>query len=150
MSAGPVENRNGLLVGAERCGEAVEEDLHRGRADRGTNQGKGGLAVGPGRAEQLREGEAPVLPSGSSLTPRSTAVAKPSLLCSAHLVLEVKDGAPVRVRPRSLAQCVAKPPFSNAFRALAEALGCTGHAFWCDQPLTQQEARQALRRGSAA
>ena len=61
-------------------------------------------------------------------------MAQPSLLSDPHLVLEPKDDALVRMGPGGLVQRVAEPLFSNLARAFADAFGCIGRAFWCENP----------------
>ena len=111
VPAGPALNHDGLLVRGERFGEAIQEELHRRRADLGQDQGEGGLAVGTGGAEQVREGEAPVLPPRRTLAPQPSAMTQASLLADAHLVLEPEGDALARMGCRSLVQRPAEPPF---------------------------------------
>ncbi len=130
VPAGAVQNHDGVLVWAEPFGEAVEKDLHRSRADLGKNESEGGLAIGPGRAEQIRKGEAPVLASRRTLAPQPPAMAQPTFLADPHLVLEIKDDTLVRMGRGGRVQRVAEPLFWNPAWRSGDIFGCCGRAFW--------------------
>jgi hypothetical protein len=111
VPTGTVEDHHGVLVRGQCLGEFRQEQRHGAGRDFGEDEGKafaGGWLDG---AEDVGPVEAMVAQAGRALPPEPPAMAQPSLLPNAGLILEIQADPLTGVGLRGRRYGVAQPPF---------------------------------------
>lgn len=134
VPAGLIHDHDGVLVCGKLGAELVQERLHSDCGQVGQHEGEALSCRGLHGREQVRPGIALVADAGRALAAGEPTVTDTALLAEPGLVLEPERQALARVGGGGLVKCALKPPFANASRAAASALGCEGRAFCRDRP----------------
>jgi hypothetical protein len=135
MPACLVEDHDRVLVGGERLGEGVEEEIHRHRGNLGQNEREGLIGRGPHDGEDVGKGEALVAEARRALAFGPPTMRNAALLAEPRLVLEPERETLVGVRADDRVYRRFEPPFLNAACAAGSCRGWRGRAFWREKPI---------------
>ena len=129
-----VHDHDGVLVGGQRLAEPVQERLHGRGGHLGQHEREALPRRGLHGGEQVRPGVALVAKARRALAAGEPTVADAPFLPEAGFVLEPERQALAGMCRRGPVQRGLQPPFANASRAAASALGWLGRAFCRDRP----------------
>ncbi len=118
---------------ANRCGKAVEIDLHGVRRNLGQDQSEGVIAAGLYGSIEIGEGVALIAPARRALAFCEPAVADAALLANARLILKKQADFLARMGLAHLFQAFLEPPL-KASCAASSFSGWWGRAFCREKP----------------